>query len=330
MTAPTYHALVAAHLRRDDRPTGALERVPGADGKLAYNPCLIAEPGHVYLAVRIESPDSYWRDPAKWDPEVRFYERTGASWVPAADTPVFTSAEDPFAAWMTEPDGRRRLVFGVVSLDYGPTPPVAVTRFYEAADIRGLDPSRPFLQVRGMKDIRLLQRARDVVVCGRPQGGAAGIGRVSLAVAGSWRDLTAGLITGAHIFADQVDIGTKLGANELHDLGDTVGVLGHVAVGTEGETQRYAAAWWTIDPAAMTATEPVVIATRDDFPAAPGKFPAIADVVFPGSLEALPGGGLRLFCGLGDAVTGSAALRNVPIPDGALHRPLAEGSLRLR
>jgi hypothetical protein len=50
-------------------------------------------------------------------------------------------------------------------------------------------------------------------------------------------------------------------------------VLGHIAVGSEGSEQRYAAAWWTIDPDAMTATTAEVVALREDFPPGPAKLP---------------------------------------------------------
>ncbi|MEV8511730.1 DUF1861 family protein [Dactylosporangium sp. NPDC051484] len=308
MTAPSYQDLISAHDRRIGRPGGRHERLAGTDGRLAYNPCLIEEPGGALLAVRVESPGSYWRDRASWDPQVRFFMRAGERWVPAPDTPVFDAAEDPFAAWMRDAHGRRRLVFGVVTLDHATTPPVPVTRFHAAPDVRGLDPRAPFLSVPGMKDIRLLQRDGDVVVCGRPQGGRAGIGRISVAVTESFQTVTRELVEGAHIFADQVAPDTKLGINELFDLGGTVGVLGHVAVGEEGSTQRYAAAWWTIDPARPATSVPEVIATRADFPPGPAKFPAVADVVFPGSLERLPDGRRRMLCGLGDASVGSAIL----------------------
>lgn len=309
---PSYQDLLSEYGRRTDRPSGRQERIAGTGGKLAYNPCLIADGERSLLAVRVESPGSYWRDRRSWDPQVRFFTESDDGWVPAPDTPVFDAAEDPFAAWMRDASGRRRLVFGVVTLDYRSTPPVPVTRFFAAPDVRTLDPGAPFLAVSGMKDIRLLQRADDVVVCGRPQGGRAGIGRISVAVAESFEAVNRELIEGAHVFADQVAPDTKLGVNELFDLGDTVGVLGHIAIGEEGSTQRYAAAWWTIDPKALTTTEPAVIATRADFPPGPAKFPIIADVVFPGSLEPLPDGRQRLFCGLGDASVGSVILPATP------------------
>ncbi|GAA2624674.1 hypothetical protein GCM10010399_65060 [Dactylosporangium fulvum] len=324
MTGSTYQELVAAYRRRADRPRGELDHVPGTGERLAYNPCLIAEPDRTWLAVRVESPKSYWRDQASWDPQVHFFERTPDGWHPVPDAPVFTAAEDPFAAWMTGPGGRPQLVLGVVTLDHGHTPPLPVTRFHAAPDVRSLDPAKPFLEVPGMKDIRLLQRDGDVVVCGRPQGGTAGIGRISVAVTDSYTSITPELIASAHVFIDQVAPDTKVGTNELYDLGGgTVGVLGHIALGEEGSTQRYAAAWWTIDPDRRTTTAPVVVAVRDDFPPAPAKYPVISDVVFPGSLEALPDGRFRMYCGLGDAALGSVTLAlpaDLPHPaDGHRH-----------
>jgi hypothetical protein len=141
-----------------------------------------------------------------------------------------------------------------------------------------------------MKDIRLLQLSRGVAVCGRPQGGAAGIGRISFTMIDDYTELTPDVLHKAHIFVDQVAPETKLGSNVLYDLGDRIGVLGHIAVGVEGEVQRYAAAWWTIDPDAVTATTPRVLAVRDDFPAGPTKLPVLTDVVFPGSMEPIGGG----------------------------------------
>jgi hypothetical protein len=41
-------------------------------------------------------------------------------------------------------------------------------------------PDKPFIEIAGMKDIRLLQLRDRVAVCGRPQGRRAGIGRISL------------------------------------------------------------------------------------------------------------------------------------------------------
>ncbi|HET8680590.1 MAG TPA: DUF1861 family protein [Micromonosporaceae bacterium] len=288
---------------------GRAEHVPGVAGKLAYNPCLIRQQDRTYLAVRVESPQSYWRDEALWDPQVQFFERVGAQWVPARGAPVFPAAEDPFASWVLDKNGDPLLVFGVVSLDFRSGAPALATRFYAAPDIFRLDPASPFLEVPGMKDVRLLQRADGVAACGRPQGGSAGRGRVSFTLVDSWLDLTPGVIRDGHVFHDQVAEDTKIGANELYDLGDQIGVLGHVAIGDEGGPQSYAAAWWTIDPVRLAASRPEVVAVREDFPAAPAKWPYLADVVFPGSLEAVNGGMARLYCGLSDASVGSIVIR---------------------
>lgn len=305
MPHTTYHDLISEYRHDAGRPTGRIEPIPGVDGRLAYNPCLVDD----LLAVRVESPDSYWRDAASWDPTVRFLERAGDAWVDAPGTPVFPASEDPFAARVTDRDGESVLVFGVVSLDYRSDPPTVVSRFYAAPDARRLDPRRPFLEIPGMKDIRLLQLPRGVAVCGRPQGGVAGIGRISFAMIDDYTDLTSDVLDKAHIFADQLAPDTKIGSNALYDLGGQIGVLGHVAIGAEGEPQRYAAAWWTIDPHAVTATTPRVIAVRDDFPAGPTKLPVLTDVVFPGSIEPLGGGLARMYCGLSDAAVGSIEVR---------------------
>lgn len=307
--ASGYHELITAYRRRIDRPSGRVERLPGVSGRLAYNPCLVKQEDQTYLALRVESPSSYWRCETSWDPQVRFFQRAGEDWVPARDAPVFPAAEDPFASWAVDEHGDPLLIFGVVSLDFRSDPPGLVTRFYAAPDIFRLDPAKPFLEVPGMKDIRLLQRKEGMVVCGRPQGGAAGCGRMSLALVDSYLDLTPEIINGAHVFRDQVAEGTKVGVNELYDLGGHIGVLGHIAIGDEGQCQRYAAAWWTVDPVMLTASRPEVISVREDFPSGPAKWPNVADVVFPGSFEMLGGGLVRLYCGLSDATVGSTVLK---------------------
>jgi len=304
MAPARYEDLVAAYRGRGERASGTAERIGGTAGRLAYNPCLI---GNV-LAVRIESPDSYWRDRSSWDPEVRFFERSADGWAEIPGAPVFRAAEDPFAAWVTDRSGARQLVFGTVGLDYRHDPPGIVSRFYAAPGVLDLDPDKPFIEIAGMKDIRLLQLRDRVAVCGRPQGGAAGIGRISLVLIDDYTDLSPAVLDKAHIFADQLAPETKIGSNALYDLGDRIGVLGHIAVGSEGSEQRYAAAWWTIDPDAMTATTPEVVALREDFPPGPAKLPVLADVVFPGSLEFLDGGRARLYCGLSDASIGTLVM----------------------
>jgi hypothetical protein len=316
MAPARYEDLVAAYRRRGDRVSGTAERIGATAGRLAYNPCLIGEPGRDVLAVRIESPDSYWRDRSSWDPEVRFFERSAAGWAEIPDAPVFHTAEDPFAVWVTDRSGVRQLVFGTVGLDYRHNPPGIVSRFYAAPGVQDLDQDKPFLEIAGMKDIRLVQLRDGVAVCGRPQGGAAGLGRISLALVDDYTDLSPAVLEKAHIFADQLAPETKIGSNALYDLGDRIGVLGHIAVGAEGSEQRYAAAWWTIDPVAMTATTPEVVALREDFPPGPAKLPVLTDVVFPGSLEFLHGGRARLYCGLSDASIGT-----VVIPAPGHHTP---------
>jgi hypothetical protein len=223
--------------------------------------------------------------------------------------PKFERAEDPFATWINDSTGRRLLVFGIVSLDFVSDVPTIVTKLFVAPTIAQLDPAHPFLEFHGMKDIRLLQRPSGLVVCARPRGGAARRGRISFVILDNFESLSAAAVQNAHLFEDQVrSKDLYLGANELYDLGDHIGVLGHVAVGDESVEQHYAAAWWTIDPTSLTASPPYLFAVRSDFPPGPQKRATVADVVFPGSLEALGDGWARLYCGLSDASVGSAII----------------------
>jgi hypothetical protein len=287
-----------------------IERIPGLGNRICLNPCLIYEAGRTFMAVRVESRGSYWRDKETWDPEVRFFERAdNLQWRPCP-MPRFERAEDPFATWIDDSAGQRLLVFGIVSLEFGSGVPMIVTKLFAAPTIAQLDPLQPFLEFHGMKDIRLLQHPSGVVVCARPRGGPARRGRISFTILDSFESLSVAAVQNAHLFEDQVrSEDLYLGANELYDLGDHIGVLGHVAVGDESVEQHYAAAWWTIDPTSLTASPAYVFAIRSDFPPGPQKRATVADVVFPGSLEMLSDGWARLYCGLSDACVGSAIIR---------------------
>ena len=296
---------LASEIRRS-----AIENVPRPAGMLALNPCLISQGQQCFLAVRLESPQSYWRDQGSWDPEVRFFERLPNLGWRSTSLPVFPHAEDPFATWVEDGNGGKLLVFGVVSLKFGSGVPTIVTKLYVARTLSGLDPTRPILQFSGMKDVRLLSRPTQLIVCGRPQGRRAFGGRMSIAVVRDIWALRSDTLIDAHVFEKHVVPGLFLGANELYDLGDDIGVLGHVAIGREGGERHYAAAWWTVDAARLTASAPAILAVRSDFPAGPIKGAGLADVVFPGSLETLGEGQSRLYCGLSDAAIGSVVLDN--------------------
>jgi hypothetical protein len=302
----SYDEMMLEYRRRGRQPgPGRIEHISGVQAKLVYNPCLIRHEGHTYLAARVESPGSYWRDHTSWDPQIWFFKKERGDWVIVPQAPVFYYAEDPFATWVIEESGQPLLIFGVVSLEFGEDEPSLVTRFYKAEGPLSLNPSEPFLEVPGVKEIRLLQFRGRLAVCARPQGGEAGRGRMSLIVLDSHADLSTDVIAKAHLFRDQVSEETKIGINGLYDLGPNIGVLGHVAQGEEGGPLHYAAAWWTVDPITLTASQPSVIATRNEFPAGATKWPFTTDVVFPGALEKVDNGFVRLYCGLSDASIGS-------------------------
>jgi Protein of unknown function (DUF1861) len=288
--------------------TGFILGLEVPDGKIAYNPALIAENSTRVLAVRVESRGSHWLDEAGWDPEVWFYEqKSGGEWSRVLEAPVFTAAEDPFCAWVVSRDGVRQLLFGHVTLDRTTSPqPTIVTRFYLASSWRTLDQSRPLTEVRGMKDIRICQLADGrLAVCGRPKGGAFGHGQVTFRMLGDLLQLTSESVWEAPVLPGMVDPQLKIGSNQLVSLSDgRVGVLGHIAEGQEEHTMHYVAATWIIDPTTGKSTLPRQIATRGDFPETPTKFERIRDVVFPGALEPLNGDSWGLYCGLSDASVG--------------------------
>ena len=313
MAGLSYQALIDA---RGPRPeSGQILRLPIPGGCLGYNPCLIATTPRVLLAVRRESRESFWLDEATWDPEIVLVAAetpTSLDWAQVSDDPVLRAIEDPFAQHIVI-DSIATTVLGGVTLDRSTSPPTVVTVLHELIGADGGDPvATPGAEIRGMKDVRMVQLDDGrIAACGRPQGGAAGVGRISLTVVDDWRSITTSSMAAATLLDMEIAADVKIGTNELYRLGgNTIGALGHVAIGEAGTTQHYAAVVWTFDVGTGVASAPRIIATANDFPGAQCKNEMLRDVVFPGSLLPLRNGASRLFAGVGDACVGV-----IDIPD---------------
>ncbi len=306
--------------------SGRLLTIENIEDKDGYNPVFIKDNMSDYLAVRIESPNSYWLDPVSYDPKIMFFCQSTNSWVPKSGAPIFDLMEDPFSCWVTDDNGEKVLVLGGVKVDRTSSPPTITTQFFKGKSVIELEHT-PFAIIKGMKDIRMVELSdnKTKIICTRPVGGEAGLGTIGFASIQSLSQLNQATIESAQLLKGQVASNVKLGPNELYliskDGKDWVGVLGHIACNVE-EVRHYFATVFLFDPENPLNTPkefyiPKIIATRENFDTkASGKRLThnqelnLDDVLFPGSLVKLPNGKMNLYTGVGDAHVGSVEIED--------------------
>jgi predicted GH43/DUF377 family glycosyl hydrolase len=322
--SPTYFDILEKYKASPHKSRGQLLHLQGVDDLDRYNPALIEDHGKIYVAARVESRHSDWMDPSKYDPHVMFFEKQQyGPWVPVKGAPIFAPMEDPFAAWIHDDDGKRKLIFGgVIILDRSKPLPTIGTAFYKGDNLFTLE-KEPFVIIPNMKDIRLVERIhkKEIIVCTRPMVNGFNTGRIGITRIEKLSDFSEHTTEDALIDLNQVADGTWVGNNKLYLIEDKqtkrekVGVLGHIATVEPDGTQHYSAMSFTFDADRMIdldepETEPRIIATRDDFEDGATKTEALRDVVFPAGIEHLDNGMVKLYAGLSDARIGS-----ILIPD---------------
>ncbi len=316
-----YSSLVRMIRMHEHDERGKIITVNNSEGKDVYNPALVIDNGKKYLAIRIESPESFWLDEESYDPEIRFYEESASgNWVQVTNAPVFKLHEDPFSAWIEDEQGNRTLVVGGVTLDRSTNPPTIVTQFFKGTSIQTLSPE-PFLSIRDMKDIRLVQcEDKKIIVCVRPQGGNYNKGQIGVIVVNNLYEIEEKAHEPEHLFINQIDANGWIGSNELYvhkneNGAERIDVLGHIAHKDEEGYLHYAAIVYSFDPDNVSdehnmRISPKVIAVRGNFEVGPAKTEWLEDVVFPGSLEFIEEDSVILYAGLSDARIGTIKLPN--------------------
>lgn len=181
---------------------------------------------------------------------------------------------------------------------------------YRTVILRMADPAAPervFAGPWGMKDLRFadLPDGR-LAVLTRPQGGADGRGRIGVTVVASLAALTLDDIATAprleHLFLPE-EWG---GVNQATPLPDgSLGLLAHIARFDQAGDRHYYPIAVELDPRTLRHTAPRILFERRDLPPGPAKRPDLADVIFPGALVPASGsgggGGVTVYCGVGDA-----------------------------
>ena len=313
----------------ESKPMGRLLEVDGirAD-EIAYNPAVIVQKnvnkiagGANIIAARVESLNSYWLDPNRYDPHIMFFTRQNDHLVPIPDTPVFRQYEDPWKTWLVGENGKPQLLFGGVKVDYSGDKPVITTQLHLAPSVQELDPDRPFAEIRGMKDVRFAQLPNgQLAVFTRPTTGEAYPGRIGLEIIDNLGDIKNPEIgQNAKLLRFNFDSFCKIGANEAFFIDKTglLHVFCHIATvdgsyfEDESSSIHYAEYEFDVNPKAPfdDVIIPHLVAKRSDFPENTGnsKGPRFNDVLFPGGT-----GGpdqKEIFVGLEDARIGIMELR---------------------
>ena len=306
---------------------GELVQFEGIGNKDAYNPAFINEDGKKYLAVRVESRESYWLDPNLSDTQTLFFFESDRNWQLDKSAPVFQNLEDPFAQWISGESGHKYLLFGGVRIDRSGTQPRIATEFFRGKNIQGLDPKKPFARIYDMKDIRVIQR-RDgkFVVLTRPQGGKADVGSIGVVVIENLKGLNQETVESAPFLDLQIVKGLKVGSNMAFLDEDDIVVIGHVVKVVPnflGDSRypdqlHYAAMSFRINANDPLVSPPEklrlqIIATRENFEGygnpSLAKHPNLENVVFPGGLDVdVDDEDCDFYCGLSDAEVGKFKL----------------------
>ena len=161
-----------------------------------------------------------------------------------------------------------------------------------------------------MKDVRLLKTDK-IHVFTRPQGGAANWGKIGYTVVDSLSDLNVGVMERAVMLEGQFDKDTWGGVNQATVLKNgKFGILGHIAVMSEGDVRHYYGMTFCFDPETKRSSGLKIIAERDDFAAGEYKREDLIDVVFVGGLVRKNDGTAELYVGLSDAEAHCAVIED--------------------
>ena len=328
---PEVGALLAAHRAEHIESGGEKLHFAGVGDKAVYNPSAPFTIGsgasaREIIAARVESTH------LETDSEVVFFEKVGATWLPAPGLFRGLHLQDPC---VTVIDGK--LIVGGVRVFEKPKLADGrdgglgwETVFYRSHDgLHSFESDQTGKPVPiltgplGMKDIRLKQlRDGRIAVFTRPQGdlalglGAAGThGSVGFTVVSNLRRVTADVIAKAPLIEAQFPADQWWGVNEAHQLADgTLAVFGHAAMRFPappggGDPRGYYALEFRLNTETRRVTDMKMLAERKDFAPGPSKRPELANIIFTG--------GIRhgvLYVGAGDQEAHARPVKSALLP----------------
>lgn len=245
--------------------------------------------GKTYVAGRVERLDSELS-------RVMFFERMGNKEYALVEGVALDNLQDPCIAELGD-----ELVVGGTHIDVQNGQIVGWnTTFYKGKDIYSL--TRFADAPKGMKDVRIAAYKDKIVACTRPQGGAAGCGKIGAILLDTLSQINPETLLKAPLFEALFADDEWGGANELFVLENGwVGVLGHVAAMEAKHIRHYYSMTFAFAPETMEYTEMKIIAERADFKAGISKRSDLVDVLFSGGIVRNPDGTAVLYTGTSDA-----------------------------
>lgn len=259
----------------------------GVGGFDVYNPSkAFLYDGVKTLCGRVEKRDS------ENSRAVFFHEVTPGTYRRSSSLPEY-QLQDPFVTRVHD-----LYVFGGTKVTTANGQTTWFTRIYYGPSLENL---RHLADApEGMKDVRLvgLDNGR-IGIFTRPQGDKGGRGMIGFTVVEGFGAVTRDVMDTAPVLK-QVPSDHWVGANDAILLKDgTIGVLGHVAVMSEGQTRHYYPMAFTLDLETVTPSPMSILATRNDFLEGPSKRTDLKDVLFTGGMQR-EGNRAILYCGVSD------------------------------
>ncbi len=288
--------LIAEHRRKPSVFESWRLHFHGVDGLDVYNVSQeFAAGGLRLIAGRVESGDSELSS-------VRLFEKIDVCDYRAIPV-TFPMLQDPC---VTTIDGR--LVLGGTKIATDAKGQISSwhTEFY-AGD--AIDQLQPVAQAPAkMKDVRLIQTDR-IHVFTRPQGGAAGPGRIGYYSCYDLAGVNPLAIAMAPLLTAQFPEGCWGGVNQILPLNNgLLGIVGHIATMSSGDVRHYYGMAFAFDPKTRRSTEVKIICERNDFAPGRAKRPDLVDVVFLGGLQRMPRCTATIYTGLSDAEAHAAII----------------------
>ncbi|GHU98252.1 hypothetical protein FACS1894211_01710 [Clostridia bacterium] len=264
----------------------------GAEGDVYNISAPFADRGETVIAGRVERRDSEISC-------VRFFRRTAAGRYAATVARALVRLQDPCVARLGG-----ALLIGGTQIDTSPADDGQIVG-WRTAYLKGPDTeSLQFWRVgpHFMKDVRLLEYKKRLLVFTRPQGGAHGVGKIGTLLLDDPEDFN-------HISAERAKIhrshfvdGEWGGANELHILKNgLIGVLGHIACMHADKSKHYYSMAFGFDPETQACSRVKIICERRDLKEGAAKRPDLTDVLFTGGLLRGGDGTAELYTGVSDA-----------------------------
>ena len=270
----------------------------GVDGCDVYNICNeFTVNGKTYIAGRVEKRNSEISD-------VVVFEKVGTGEYSATDI-RFEMLQDPCYAVI----GDEMILGGTrIYADEDGRINNWNTAFFRGKDLNNMTHFADAPQK--MKDVRLF-KADKVHIFTRPQGGKANLGKIGYAAVGDLSQVNADVMENAELLNGQFDQFTWGGVNQIHLLSNgKLGVLGHIAVMSEGDVRHYYAMTFPFDPKTATCGKVKIICERSDFTKGAFKRKDLIDVVFAGGLNRKKDGTAELYVGLSDAEAHCAVIED--------------------